>query len=431
MSRPFRSRRPVTASTLCSARLGHAFVAGVSFVALFAVLWSVLLLSPTRAWAQAVANPVPMPPTPGVLQSSTQPAIQVVTQAATGQLAGQPAAPSGADTLAGYAQQNNGQREQVQPGNNAPMWRALKQQSGFSSLPAPEAGVLIQPQARYPGSDFTTAGEAWRQARNLLLIPVGGWILILVLAGIGVFYAVKGQIRLHQRPTGRKIERFTPFERFMHWTLAYSFIALAVSGVVMMFGKFVLLPVLGLSLFGWLSYALKTLHNFVGPLFGIALVIVLLTFVRDNLPNRRDLAWLAQGGGMFGGAEVPAARFNAGEKIWFWLGVLTLGLIAVGSGLVLDRLVPGFAYTRGAMQVAEIMHASATVVLLAMAFGHIYIGTVGTEGAIDGMRTGYVDEAWARQHHALWLDDIKSGKIPAQRSGAKAQAPIAVAKPKI
>lgn len=419
MSRPFL----VPASTLRSAGPWHALFAGVFFV----VLLVALLLSPARAWAQAAVTPAQTPPAPGAVQAG----VQQGTQATASQLAGHPAAPPGADTLAGYAEQNNGQREQVQPGNNAPMWRAIKQQSGFSSLPAPEAGVLIQPQTRYPGSDFTSAGEAWRQARNLLLIPVGGWLLILALVGIAVFYAVKGQIRLHQRPTGRKIERFTPFECFMHWALAYSFIALAVSGIVMMFGKFFLLPVLGLSLFGWLSYALKTLHNFVGPLFGIALVIVLLTFIRDNLPSRQDLAWLAKGGGMFGGAEVPAARFNAGEKIWFWLGVLALGLIAVGSGLVLDRLVPNFPYTRGAMQVAEIIHASATILLMAMAFGHIYIGTVGTEGALDGMRTGYVDEAWAKQHHALWLDDIKAGKIPVQRSGAKAQAPIAVAKPKV
>ncbi len=427
MSRPFL----VPASTPYRARSWHASSGVVLFAALFAALWIVLLLSPTGAWAQTAVTPATILTAPSAARAGAVQGAPTGAQVTASQLASQPAAPPGADTLAGYAQQNNDQREQAQPGNNAPMWRALKQESGFSSLPAPEAGVLIQPQTRYPGSDFTTAGEAWRQARNLLLIPVGGWLLILALVGIVVFYAVKGQIRLHQRPTGRKIERFTPFERFMHWGLAYSFIALAVSGVVMMFGKFFLLPVLGLGLFGWFSYALKTLHNFVGPLFGVFLVIVLLTFMRDNLPSRRDLAWLVQGGGMFGGAEVPAARFNAGEKIWFWLGVLALGLIAVGSGLVLDRLVPAFPYTRGAMQVAEIIHASATVVLLAMAFGHIYIGTIGTEGAIDGMRTGYVDEAWAMQHHALWLDDIKSGKIPAQRSGVESRVPLAVAKPKV
>lgn len=340
------------------------------------------------------------------------------------------AAPPGAATMPGYLKQDNAQRGRVQPGNNAPMWREIKQQSGFTSLPYPEAGVLIQPQTAYPGSAFTSAGEAWRQTRDRLLVPVGGWLLIIAAAAIALFYVVRGRIALRHEPTGRKVERFTPFERFMHWTLAFSFVALAVSGIVMMFGKFFLLPLIGASLFGWFTYALKTIHNFVGPIFALSLVVVLLTFVRDNLPSRQDLTWLARGGGMFGGAETPSGRFNAGEKLWFWVGVLVFGMVAAGSGLVLDRLVPGFGYTRGAMQVAEILHASATVLLMAMAFGHIYLGTIGTDGALDGMRTGYVDESWARQHHALWLDDIESGKIPAQRSGSGAQPPIPVARPK-
>jgi len=366
----------------------------------------------------------------GAAFAADAPAPVAPGQVAAAQGVDQPAAPPDASTLAGYAQQTNGERARMQPGNNAPMWREIKQQAGFTSLPDPEAGVLIQQQTAYPGSGFTSAGEAWRQTRNLLIIPVGGWLLILALVGIGAFYLVRGKIRLQHKPTGRKIERFTPFERFMHWMLAFSFIALAVSGIVILFGKFFLLPVLGAALFGWLTYALKTIHNFVGPLFGLALVIVLLTFLRDNLPSKSDLAWLAKGGGLFGGGEAPSARFNAGEKIWFWVGVLFLGLVAVASGLVLDKLVPNFPYTRGAMQVAEIIHASATILLMAMAFGHIYIGSIGTEGALDGMRTGYVDESWAKQHHALWLDDIQSGRIPAQRSGSAAQAPVPVIKPK-
>jgi len=366
----------------------------------------------------------------GAAFAADAPAPVAPGQVAAAQGVDQPAAPPDASTLADYAQQTNGERARMQPGNNAPMWREIKQQAGFTSLPDPEAGVLIQQQTAYPGSGFTSAGEAWRQTRNLLIIPVGGWLLILALVGIGAFYLVRGKIRLQHKPTGRKIERFTPFERFMHWMLAFSFIALAVSGIVILFGKFFLLPVLGAALFGWLTYALKTIHNFVGPLFGLALVIVLLTFLRDNLPSKSDLAWLAKGGGLFGGGEAPSARFNAGEKIWFWVGVLFLGLVAVASGLVLDKLVPNFPYTRGAMQVAEIIHASATILLMAMAFGHIYIGSIGTEGALDGMRTGYVDESWAKQHHALWLDDIQSGRIPAQRSGSAAQAPVPVIKPK-
>jgi formate dehydrogenase subunit gamma len=220
----------------------------------------------------------------------------------------------------------------------------------------------------------------------------------------------------HLPDTGRKIERFTYFERAAHWSVAISFVVLAVSGLVMAFGKFLLLPLVGATLFGWLGYALKTLHNFAGPLFSVALLIFIVTYVRDNLPRAGDLAWLSKAGGMFGGAEVPSHRFNAGEKFVFWGGVIVLGLIVVGSGLVADQLLPGLAYLRGDMQIALIIHSVASVLMMAMFCGHIYLGTIGMKGAYQGMRTGYVDEAWAQEHHELWYDDVRAGKIPAQRT---------------
>ena len=129
-----------------------------------------------------------------------------------------------------------------------------------------------------------------------------------------------------------------------------------------------------------------------------------------------DAAWLAKGGGMLSGEEVPSHRFNAGEKVVFWGGVLVLGLVVVGSGLVLDKLVPGLLYERATMQVAHMTHAVAAILMMAMFMGHIYIGTIGMRGAYRAMRTGYVGEAWAREHHSLWHEDIKTGKIPEQRS---------------
>ena len=162
----------------------------------------------------------------------------------------------------GYAEQTNGERAKVQPGNNAPMWRDVgKGVSGYSSLPvrqAPEAGVLIQPFVQYPGSRLTNAGEAWRQVRNHWIIAYGGSLLFIVALAIALFYWRKGAIRLHGTPTGREIERFTPFERSAHWSNAIAFVVLAVSGLVMAFGKFILQPIMGDSLFGWLTYALKT-----------------------------------------------------------------------------------------------------------------------------------------------------------------------------
>jgi formate dehydrogenase subunit gamma len=172
----------------------------------------------------------------------------------------------------------------------------------------------------------------------------------------------------------------------------------------------------GSSLFGWLTYALKNAHNFVGPLFVVSLLVVIVTFVRDNLPRPGDLTWLLRLGGMFGREEVPSHRFNAGEKVVFWVGVLVLGLVTAGSGLVMDLLVPGIAYTRGNMQIAHMIHAVAAVLMMALFIGHIYLGTIGMKGAYDAMRGGYVSEGWAREHHALWADDVRAGRIPAQRS---------------
>jgi formate dehydrogenase subunit gamma len=320
----------------------------------------------------------------------------------------------------GYATQTNAERAAVQPGNNAPMWRQVGGGvTGYSSLPkdqAPEAGNLIQPFVQYPGSMFTNAGEAWRQVRNRWLIPYGGALLLIALGAVGVFYWRKGTLQLHGAETGRKIERFTPFERSAHWANAIAFSILAVSGLVMAFGKFFLHPVIGGTLYGWLTYVLKNLHNFAGPVFAVSLVVVIVTFVRDNLPRKEDITWLVKGGGLISEHEIPSHRFNAGEKVLFWGGVFLLGLIVVASGLFLDKLVPGMVYERGSMQIAHMVHAVATVLMMAMFIGHIYMGTLGMAGAYDAMKTGYVDETWAREHHELWYDDIKAGKIPAQRS---------------
>ncbi|MBE0473556.1 formate dehydrogenase subunit gamma [Rhodoferax sp.] len=333
----------------------------------------------------------------------------------------------------GYAEQTNGERARVQPGNNAPMWRKVNSGvAGFSSLPkseAPEAGVLIQPFVQYPGSRVTNAGEAWRQVRNNWIIPYGGSLLLIVLVAILVFHWRIGPMVAHEEYTGRKIERFTPFERAAHWANAVAFVILAISGIVMAFGKFFLEPVLGQTLFGWLAYALKNAHNFAGPLFAVSLLVVIITFMRDNLPAKGDLEWFLKGGGMIEGKEVKSGRFNGGEKVTYWGGVFVLGLIAVFTGLFLNQLLPVFDYSRGNMQIALIVHAVSNVGMMCMFLGHIYMGTLGTKDAYEAMRTGYVDEGWAKAHHELWYDDIKAGRIPAQRSAPSAGSGATAGKP--
>lgn len=340
-------------------------------------------------------------------------------QAASAPVAGPPAgfvapAEPGAD-------ESNAQRAKSQPGNNAPIWRAVREtgtQPGVTNLPGAEKGVLIQPFTQYPGSAYTTAGEAWRQVRNNWIIPYGGALLLIVLATLALVYWTKGPFGSPVKDTGRKIERFTPYERVLHLATAGSFAVLGISGIVLAFGKFFMLPVLGSTLFGWLSYALKTAHNLVGPLFAVSLVLFAVKYLADNLPRAGDMAWLLKGGGLFGGHHVPSHKFNAGEKVVYWVGGIVLGLVVVASGLVLDGLVPVYGLTRGEMQVGHLVHAVASVLMMTLFLGHIYMAVFGVPGALDAMKTGYVDESWAKEHHELWYDDVKAGKIPAVRSQA-------------
>ena len=327
----------------------------------------------------------------------------------------------------GYATQTNGERAKAQPGNNAPMWRQVGQGvTGYSSLPvtqAPEAGNLIQPFVQYPGSRVTNAGEAWRQVRNRWIIPYGAALIGISLLALAILFFAKGPMGKEHPEGGRQIERFTPFERAAHWANAVAFCALAVSGIVMAFGKFFILPVIGATLFGWLAYALKNVHNFMGPLFAVSLLIIIVTFIKDNIANKADFVWLSKAGGMLGdGHEVPSHRFNAGEKGMFWWGVTIPGVIVVASGLVLDKLIPGLGDVRGDMHIAHMIHASLAIWMMALIAGHIYMGTVGVRGAYKAMKTGYVSEAWAHEHHELWADDIRAGKIPSQRSAKPADA---------
>jgi formate dehydrogenase subunit gamma len=316
---------------------------------------------------------------------------------------------------------SNAQRAKSQPLNNAPFWRGVHD-SGHkpgtvNNLDMGEKGVLVQPITTYPGTRATTAGEAWRQIRNWWIVPLGGLAILFVVAAVLFYYWWKGPIGAgHERHTGRLIERFTWFERFVHWATAITFTILAVSGAVISFGKFLLLPIIGGLLFGWLTWFLKTLHNFVGPLFAICAVVMFVTYLSSNWPSKADAKWLLRAGGMLGGESPPSGRFNAGEKIVFWAGLLVLGVAVIVSGFVLDNIVPGLSTTRTDMQVAHIVHGIFALLMIAMFVGHAYMGTIGVSGSWRAMKTGYVDEGWAEHHHPLWHEDIVTGKIPAQRS---------------
>ena len=306
------------------------------------------------------------------------------------------------------------ERQATQPGNNAPVWRDVRggeNRYQTTQVRGVETSVLVQ-----------TEGEIWRRVRNGPVTVYGGWLVVVVTLLIGLFYAVKGQIKLHEKPTGRWVQRFSDWDRIVHWSTAISFVILAVTGMITLFGKYVLLPVFGYTLFSWLAILAKNLHNFVGPLFAMCTVLIFLTFVKDNLPRAYDWLWVRKAGGLFSGEHVPSGRFNAGEKAWFWLGVTALGITASITGFILD--FSNFGQGRFLMQQANVIHAISAVLFIALALAHIYIGTIGTEGAYESMRTGAVDESWAKEHHEYWYNKAVAdqGRAPGSTPSTAAAA---------
>jgi formate dehydrogenase subunit gamma len=296
------------------------------------------------------------------------------------------------------------QRAVTQPGNNAPVWREVRQgQSPYtnSSVQGRETNVLVQ-----------SWGETWRQIRNGPVTFYGGWLVVLVLLAILAFYFTFGPVKLHERPTGRLIRRFSTVDQVVHWSVAISFCVLGISGLIMFFGKHVLLPIIGYTLFSMLATASKFLHNFIGPLLCVLLPLMILLFVHENLFRKGDLHWLKKGGGMLTGEHVPSGKANAGQKILFWVMVVVCGLTLVVTGLILD--FPNFNQTRATMQAANVVHMVAGLIATILLAGHIYLGTIGMKGAWEAMTTGYVDETWAREHHEYWYNEVKSGRAAAE-----------------
>jgi formate dehydrogenase subunit gamma len=305
------------------------------------------------------------------------------------------------------------QRQMTQPGNNAPVWRGVREEGKehYTSIKGRETGVLVQ-----------SAGDTWRRIRNGPVTFYGGWLVVIVSLVILGLYFAKGPMKLHDKPTGRMIQRFSSAEVVVHWATAISFCVLGISGLTMLFGKYVVLPVIGYTLFSWLAQLAKNLHNFVAPFFIVCVLVMIVQWIKDNLPSADDLNWIKGAWGFFARHEhVPSGRFNAVEKGWFWGGVVVLSAVVAYTGTIL--LFANFDQTRATMQEAWIWHASAALLYIAFALGHIYMGTIGVEGAYQSMRTGYVDEVWAKEHHEIWYKAVKAGGAVAASGAIPAGAP--------
>ena len=263
---------------------------------------------------------------------------------------------------------------------------------GRITIPDQKAANLIQPE-----------GPAWRDFHRDRLPWIGGVAILGMLALLAIFYAARGRIMLESGEAGRKILRFGAIERFIHWTTATSFIILALSGLNVSFGRTLLLPIMGESAFGSMSAVLKPAHNYVAFPFMAGVLCMFVIWVGGNIPKRVDWTWLRQGGGMIGHAHPPAGRFNAGQKAVFWIVIVGGASLAV-SGV--NMLFPYLA-ANGVigLQFWTTVHAVIAMLMIAIICAHIYIGTIGMEGAFEAMGSGEVDLNWAREHHSLWVAD--------------------------
>lgn len=276
-----------------------------------------------------------------------------------------------------------------------------------------ESGALnvTQSRIRDAGVFQQSQGQWWRTLRNGPVTFYGGWLLMLMPSIILGFYFVFGPMKLHDAPSGRLMQRFSRKEQVIHWSTAASFVILGLSGIVILFGKHVLIPLVGHDVFSWFAVIAKNLHNVVGPVFAVCVVFMFVNFVRDNLFRKIDLAWFVNAHLVLTGRKhVPSWKYNGAEKLWFWGGVTLLGLVVSASGLVLD--FPVFNQSRQVMQLANLAHGIGALLFLAAGLGHIYMGTIGAEGAFKAMKTGQVDETWAREHHELWYQQHKESSQP-------------------
>lgn len=267
---------------------------------------------------------------------------------------------------------------------------------GRGTIPDVRSYVVEQP-----------AGRQWSIFHEVYLRWLGGIAIIGIFSLLVLFYLWRGTLHFEGGRSGRMMLRFTAFERGVHWMTAVCFVVLAISGLNITFGKALLLPLIGPGAFSAWTMAGKYAHNYLSFPFTIGVVLMFLMWVANNLPTRVDVQWIKQGGGMLGGAEPPAFRFNAGEKLIFWLVVIGGGL-AAATGYIL--LFPFYGTGIANMQLAQIVHSVVGLLFIASMLVHAYMGTLGMAGAYEGMANGYVDVNWAKSHHSLWYEEEMGGK---------------------
>jgi formate dehydrogenase subunit gamma len=274
----------------------------------------------------------------------------------------------------------------------------LQRVQGRITIPDTKESVLIQP-----------AGRDWRTFHEVTLRWIGAISILGMLLLLVGFFLFRGMVRIERGRSGRTIVRFNAFERFVHWMTATCFIILAISGLNITFGKPLLLPLMSPGAFTTWSQALKYAHNYLSFPFTFGVILMFLMWIGGNIPSKLDVDWVKRGGGLVGDDHPPAPRFNAGQKMIYWIVVLGGSAVAI-SGYIL--MFPFYGTGIAGMQLAQIVHGVVAVLFVAVMLAHIYIGTLGMEGAFEAMGSGEVDVNWAKEHHSLWFEQEMSGEQP-------------------
>jgi formate dehydrogenase subunit gamma len=285
----------------------------------------------------------------------------------------------------------------------------LNRISGRCTLPDQKACTIEQP-----------AGRDWRHFHQVTLRWIGAISILGMLVLLVVFYLTRGMVRLEAGRSGRVLVRFSTFERLVHWMTAACFIILAITGLNITFGKPLLLPLIGPEAFtAWSQWA-KYAHNYLSFAFTLGVFLIFMMWIAWNIPNRRDIEWLKEGGGMVGHKHPPADRFNAGQKMIYWIVVIGGTAVAV-SGYLL--MFPFYGTNIADMQVAQVVHGVVALLFVAAMLAHIYIGTIGMEGAFEAMWDGTVDVNWAKEHHSVWAErEVAKGHVTAASPEGRMQA---------
>jgi formate dehydrogenase subunit gamma len=267
--------------------------------------------------------------------------------------------------------------------------------SGRVSIPDQKSANLVHP-----------AGRDWTTFRMVTLHWIGGVAILGMIALLIVFYLWRGTMKIEGGRSGRKIVRFNAFERFVHWLTAAAFVLLGITGLNVTFGRAIFAGNAGSEAFSTWSQWAKYAHNYLSFAFTIGVVLMFLMWIGQNFPTAADLKWLKTGGGMFNkahAAPAPAYKFNAGQKLLYWVIVLGAAAMVISGYMLMFPFYSGLGI--GDMELAQIFHGVVGVLFIALIIAHIYLGTLGMEGAFESMAEGTVDVNWANEHHTLWLEE--------------------------